>query len=292
VAALLSLLFALVSSPAAADDFEDFERARAAYDAGNYPEAVERFTELVGTDPPRLGPGPIRLESRKFFAAALLFIGQRQAAYTQFVALLEEDPAYLIDATSFPHEIVELFEEVRTSIQAERERREQEVRERERAEREFQEAERIRLQAARERVLELAREETTVTLNSRWLAMLPFGVGQFQNRNNGLGITLAVVQGLSLGTAIVLYLSHVGLRDEMPNESTIDDARIIESRLRVGNWIANGVFLASYVVGVVDAQLRFVPERRTMRSRELPSDLEESIQLSIGPLGARLQIRF
>jgi hypothetical protein len=122
--------------------------------------------------------------------------------------------------------------------------------------------------------------------------MLPFGAGQFQNEHSGLGITLAAVQGLALIGAGITFFSHMGLRDEEPTENTLEDARSVETTLRVGNWIANGVFVVSYLVGVIDAQLRFVTERRTTRSRELPGDLEEAIELSIHLSGARLRIRF
>ena len=49
----------------------------------------------------------------------------------------------------------------------------------------------------------LASEETVIHVNSRWLALVPFGVGQFQNRQTALGEDSAI-----LGAAQVAWLQR------------------------------------------------------------------------------------
>ena len=281
-----------VPNQAFADDFEDFEAARQAYERGDYPLATERFEQLLGGNPPRLSAGPIRLESRKFYAASLLYVGQPDAAYEQFVLLLQEDETYQLDSVEFSAEIIEVFENARDSLRLERARREQEALEREEALTAEREANAAALAAARERLFELASQESVEEVHSRWVTLLPFGVGQFYNGHNTLGVTLALIQGLSLTAGVITFFSHESLRDARPQPEVLSQARDIEKLLRVGNWIANGIFLASYTVGVVDAQLRFVETRRTTRSRELPSDLRDAVRLSLHPGGLNLQIGF
>lgn len=282
----------VVPEVAYADDFEDFEQARQAYERGDYPLATERFGALLGGDPPRLGPGPIRLESRKFYAASLLYVGQTDAAYQQFTLLLEEDETYQLDSVEFAAEIIDVFQSARSALQEERARAREEVREREDAIVAQREAESTAMREARALLLEMAREESVEEIHSRWVTLLPFGVGQFYNGHNALGVTLALIQGLSLTAGVITFFSHQSIRDARPQPEVLSQARDIERLIRVGNWIANGIFVTSYVVGVVDAQLRFVESRRTTRSRDLPPDLEDAIRVSLHPGGLNLQIGF
>ena len=55
----------------------------------------------------------------------------------------------------------------------------------------------------------LASQESVVVRHSRWIAALPFGVGQFQNGQEGLGYALLVSEALLAGASItsgVIYM--------------------------------------------------------------------------------------
>ena len=284
---LLLCLFALGVAPsgARADDLEDFEAARAQYDAQHFEAAVQLFEDLLLGPVPRVRNLALRLESRKYLGAAYLFVGRSEDARAQFLQLLEEDPAYTLDPLSFPAAVQTVFDEAREqlaarqreSAQAEVERLDEEERQR-----------LLRLAAEQERLRqleELANYETVVIPNSRGLATVPFGVGQFRNGNRAFGATLAVGElallAGSVGTyvglrALLATAARCGVESECvldrgdPNGApTRGELRFIdrERRVRVSNYILTGGFVALMLVGIIEAHVNFVPERRQRRLR-------------------------
>src|SRR5262249_10886905 len=75
-------------------------------------------------------------------------------------------------------------------------------------------------EAARQRLLTLGAGTAprTVTIRERvekpsvWLALVPFGAGQFQNDNLGLGLTFLLTEAATLATNIGCYFWIEGLR--------------------------------------------------------------------------------
>lgn len=291
----LCLLFAIgagsLALPARADDLTDFEKARALYEKRNYAGAVVAFQAMVGTDPPRVSDRLLQLESRKYLAASLLFLGRDEAARKQFRLLLLQEPDYALDPLAFPKDVVALFLRVQDEVQAElrlaREAEEHARAEQLRLEQEAAEAERANLR----RLLALAAESETERKNSRWIATVPFGVGQFQNGHKNLGVALAVLESIAAVTSVATYLGHQQIADDRPGQEDLGETRRLESLWRKTNIASFSVFMALAVFGVVDAHARFVPTRVTSRTRPLPPDLQKwSKQRKLTWTG--LQLRF
>ena len=133
------------TAPARADDLSDFEAARNRYERHDYGRAVEAFRGLVGSEPPRIANALLVLESRKYYAASLLFVGNKEEARKQFRLLLHQEPEYTLDPLAFPKEVVTLFDQVKESVHQElaREREAEQQREAE-AERRVRAAEQLR----------------------------------------------------------------------------------------------------------------------------------------------------
>ena len=284
------LLFALVRAllvvaslcwaPCArADDLTEFEAARGRYDRHDYARAIDAFRKLVGSDPPRIANALLVLESRKYYAASLLFIGAKEEARAQFRLLLSQEPDYALDPLAFPTEVVALFEEVKIGLRRDREsqREAEQLRQRE-AEREAHTAEQLRRHNLA-RLRALAEREEVRTENSRWIASVPFGVGQFQNGHRRLGVALATAQGLAAATSIVSYIGHQSVRNSNP--TTRDESEQAEANGKI--WFATNI--ASFttwavlaLAGIVDAHARFVPGRVTIVPRPLPVDLDHWVK--------------
>jgi len=257
---LVFVLMAAFAQPVAADELSDFESARRNYDKQNYAKAARGLESLVGGVVPRATNPVVRLEARKYLGATYLFLGKKDAAREQFRSLLEEDPDYDIDPVAFPEAVVR----------------------------------KQRIQALEE----LAAVETVERVNSRWIAVLPFGIGQFQNQSRKLGIMFAVTETASLAASIATFIGHNSLRDENPAPNEIERARRVERALRIGNWVSVGAFLSFAVAGVIEAEVRFKPVIRTTRKRELPEDIESpqttgpQIRLELGLTGGKLRLDF
>jgi tetratricopeptide (TPR) repeat protein len=195
---LAVVLMAAFALPVAADELSDFESARRNYEKQNYAKAAKGLESLVGGVVPRAQNPVVRLESRKYLGATYLFLGKKDAAREQFRLLLGEDPDYDIDPVAFPEAVVQTFQEVQKEAAAERARKtalEEARQKRERAD----ELEGLISQQQRIQILEeLAATETVEKVNSRWIAALPFGIGQFQNEDRPLGIMFAVTESAFL----------------------------------------------------------------------------------------------
>ena len=149
----------------------------------------------------------------------------------------------------------------------------------------------------RRRLYRQARE-TVEKVNSRWIAAIPFGAGQFQNEDRKLGIMFAVTESAFVAAAIATFIGHNSLRDEDPAPSELERARRVEKALRIGNWVSVGAFVSFAVAGVVEAEVRFKPVIRTTRPRELPEDLQSSqrsgpeIRFELGLTGGKVRLDF
>lgn len=259
---------------ARADDLADFEAARSLYDQQSYARAVDAFRLLVGSEPPRLTDPLLVLESRKYLAASLLFMGAEAEARSQFRLLLQQAPSYALDPLAFPTEVFTQFEQVKQALRlelAERIRAEEEALRR--AQQAVREAERQRTENLA-RLRSLASTGESRERNSRWIATVPFGVGQFQNGDKGLGIALGMLEGMAAVSSVVSYVAHERLADEQPSSAEIDSARSIETAWRTANIASFSVFIALAIIGIVDAHVRFVPERINYEPRKLPPDLD------------------
>lgn len=261
---------------ALAGDIEDFQAARALYEAHDWPRAIAAFEALVGGETPTLESQPLVLESRKYLAAAYVFDGRERAAADQFERLLTEEPTYELDATQFPREVVQLFDRVRTRLA---ERREAETA---RAELEAEvvrlraENETLRAEASGERVVEVPREQ--------WLMFLPFGVGQFVNDEEGLGWFFAVTEALAGGAMIGLLIAHQALVAVLQDNGTgvdralwerVNDALDIVEPL---SWSSTALLAGFAIAGVIQANVAFTPTR-SVRVPPPPS-----VSLRVGPL--------
>lgn len=261
-----------------ADDLSEFEAARGRYDRHDYARAVEAFRKLVGSEPPRIANALLVLESRKYFAASLLFVGAEGEARAQFRALLQQEPEYALDPLAFPTEVVALFDEVKLALRRDLDsKREAELLRQQEAARQAETAEQLRRHNL-DRLRSLAEQQVVRSDNSRWVASIPFGVGQFQNGHRGLGVALAMAEGLSAATSIYTFAEWQSLASERPTTENRDDLRAEQRRFVTANVISFTAFAALALVGIVDAHVRYVPGKVLSTPRPLPPDLDRWVR--------------
>jgi hypothetical protein len=282
----------MVAAPSRADELIDFEHARALYTKRNYAGAAAALSAMVGTDPPRVTERLLVLESRKYLAASLLFLGKREESRAQFRLLLAQEPNYTLDPLAFPTEVVTLFDTVKAQLQAQLEQLRAEQ-QRRREEEQLVAQERVRKERENlERLFRLAQESETRTQNSRWIATIPFGVGQFQNGHKALGVALAVLEGLSAGASVATFVGHQQVAGHEPSRAEEQEAERVESVWRISNQVSFGVFAALALIGIIDAHVRFVPLWVSKQPRPLPRDLQrwaDEHQLTLDANGVRLR---
>jgi hypothetical protein len=140
----------------------------------------------------------------------------------------------------------------------------------------------------------LASTELVIERHSRWVALVPFGAGQFQNGQDTLGwLFLSTQAALAAGALVsgglsIYYGAQVTDLYQRGNPAYTGYQTAAKQSLLTCYFLDAGLVIAA-VAGIVQAQLAFVPERVQTRTRELPA-LSLSPAVSPGLLG--LQGRF
>ncbi len=263
--------------PKGLSDEAELARAVTLYEAARFAECVSEFESLLGGDGGRkLEQKDVIEKARVYYAACLIATGKRDAASEQFRTAIRENPTLRPpDSLIFPQTVIDVFFSVADSMQEEIERAQAA-----RLEAAKKAADRAAKKAAAERARvrrleEYARSEVVVTKNRRWLAMVPFGVGQFQNDDTALGWiflgTEAALAGTTLG-ALIAYLSFNAQVDDNPQPDPVALNQALDTSylvLVISSW----GFIGVATTGIVQAQIAFKPEFREIRRRPLPKDV-------------------
>jgi len=276
VAAWAALIVSSSTGEAGADPASDLEKAHSAYVAHKYDDAEKRLRALLDPQTGTLTDPDAVADARMYLGAVLVAEGKKDLAAEVFEQLLLERPDYQPDPLRVALQGIDALIDARTklrdrleAIQAEKVRKAQEERAR---------VEESRRRAAERQALieKLASEEVVIERNSRWMALVPFGVGQFQNRQAALGwmflsSELVFAAGSVVGAAASLY--NVERENASVALHITTTAMQYESRAESA-FVVGDVFAAAFafaaIAGIVHAELTFVPEFVEMRSRPLP----------------------
>ncbi len=241
------------------------DRARTYYQEGRYDSCAKSYSDLFGglKNPSREIPAQLLEDARVHHAACLLALGRRDDADKQLRKAMEENPLMASpDPVLFPSAVRDLFFQVKSDFLEEiGKAQEEELKQARRAEQQRQErARQERLRVAR--LEELASQESLVHSNRRWIAAIPFGVGQFQNGDTALGGLFLTSEVLLLGATIAAVSRQLQVHALADGGRINDPAAFndpIEFAHRVELW-AGGAFLLMAGIGVLEAQLNFVDE--------------------------------
>ena len=274
----LFLLVALGSmgSVAHADEQGDLDKARAAYLARRYDEAERRFRTMLDPVNGTIHDPTLLSRARMYWGAVALAKNSAVQATAIFEKLLLDDPTFEPDPLSFPADVINAFIDTRarmrerlSAMAAEQARRDAERRAKDEADRKRQ-AEHLAL------VERLASEEEVTDQHSRWVAALPFGVGQFQNGHPGLGwFFLASEAALTIGGSIALpfysYNRSKGFSAyEVANVTVAKEYLARANTARYVNAALLGSALGVGAIGILQAELAYVPDVVIVKHRPIP----------------------
>ena len=258
-----------------ADELGDLEKAYGAYAAHKYADAETRLRALLDAATGTLKDEDAIADARMYLAATLLAEGKTREAANVLERLLLDKPDYQADPLRIPLPALDALADARSrqrdtlnAIKEEKARKAHQEREKIEAEK--------RKAAMRLATLEqLASEELVVERHSRLWALIPFGVGQFQNRQAALGWGFLLGESvLAMGSVVsaALTLNNAALANDELNRHQPTaggyNQRAQEDAI-AGNIFA-GAFAVVALVGIVQAELAFVPEHTEIRRRPLP----------------------
>lgn len=305
VCCLVAIAFAAADARADIDPLKEeaeFLKGRDAYVRHDYLEAQARFEAMTKPGGEQALRSPAKLDDAyMYLAATYLALGKKDQANEQLRRLLldavRRGADYDPDQLTFSQDVLDAFRDAKTryraEILAEKERKareEQETRDREAKEK-------VRQKKYLEALERQAAEETIITKNSRWLTLVPFGAGQFQNGQRALGWTLLASETVLTAAVAVttgFYVANLGQYLATKKAAPCGYPRVepcfandlaasyYNRTLGWGyaNMTVSLALATAMIAGVVQANLTFVPETHGVRPRALPQ-----ISLGLGYVG-------
>jgi hypothetical protein len=278
-----------------ADARSDLEKAHNAYVAHRYNDAETRLRTLLDTRTGTLKDPDTVADARMYLGATLLAENKNDEAAATFEGLLIERPEYQADPFRVSLEAIDALTDARArvrdkldAIQAEKVRKAQQEKARLEGERQKQALRLVMLER-------MASTEVVIERHSRWLALVPFGVGQFQNGQNAGGWVFLVAEGLLTGASVVASGLSFYYEQQAFTAASNNNASSVVAYEKLAKWSAItddvlvGALAATMVGGVVHAEATFVSEKVTTRKREIPP---LSLMPFVGPTGIGIAGRF
>ena len=281
--ALIVVCSLLWASLALADERSDFEKARVAYVKKDFVEADARFAAALD---PKTGSikTPALVEEAEFgWGATKWARGDKDNAHALWEKVIREsNGTYQPDVLTYPAEVINDFiDEKKHLNDAIREQLQHDA-ERAAEQRRRDAEEKARLQARVKRLETLASQETVVVENSRLVALLPFGIGQFENRRNGLGWLFFLTESVAVLTTVALFIPYrynIDQANSVWNDPTpvplhqrielYDQYAAVAQNLRTADLITLGALGAIAITGIIQAEIDFKPRFSYVRNRQI-----------------------
>ena len=245
---------------ASASPAQDLDQARQSFRQHDYDAAMKLATFLLYPDEKLALPVDL-VEAHVILGASNFETGHRAEAKTEFERALQIQPDKSLTDLLFSEGAIRLFDQTKADIEARAER----------------DAQLRKLADERERIRKYKESLVVVERRSFGVNFVPFGAGQFQNKQRTRGVLFAasevVTGGVSLGA--FLYLAgKYGLNAQVP---VVEGPSVRHlQQLEIGTGIA---FFAIYAWGVVDALLHYQPRVQIEGDdtllpplRDIPSD--------------------
>jgi TM2 domain-containing membrane protein YozV len=295
LAASLVALVCATPGLARADAKADLEKAHNAYVAHKYDDAEARLRALLDPATSELKDPDSIADARMYLAAVLLAEKKSDEAASTLEDLLIERPDYQPDPLRVSLDAVDAFTDAKArlrdklnAMQSEKVRKAQE----EKAKLEIEHQKQVLRLAMLEK---LATTEVVVERHSRWLSLVPFGVGQFQNGQTAEGWLFLTLEGmLTVGTVVAAGYAYAyeeqAWKYHQQGNSTAQSAYSSAAHWAAitDDVLAGGLALTA-LGGIVHAEATYVPEKVQMRKREIPP---LSLTPIVGPTGIGVLGRF
>jgi len=249
---IVLLVAGSVAAHAGRDPLVDLAEGKLAYLRHDYGEVEARLRPLLYPTV-ELSSEDAVLEARRLLALSCFFQKKMPEARNEVISILAIKPTYELNRYVDPPVAVSFF----SNIRKEQDQRLADIRRRELEDEEERrrqaEEDRHRLAAGTRIVVEKITER-----HSRALAMLPFGIGQWQNGQRKKAIFFATAE-LTLGVLSLAMWVTTAVRFPNAANNTVSDVAL--SRGLYYTQVSSGAaFWGLVAAGIIDAQVKYVPD--------------------------------
>jgi hypothetical protein len=269
-------------------------RARQEYINQNHKKVIELVKPLVE---PRsvLATEEEEAEAYELLGLSYWWLKKFKAAEAAFLILLSMRPKRELNPAVHARGVIKFFEEIRRKVR----KKPIELRTRQRKE---LESCRSSLEKCRTNISDLRSEAVvkTVIRRKRWMAFIPFGVGQFHNGDTAAGwVFFSVEAALALANITTFILAETSWVRDGPGDLVSSDPESVRraQNVQIAQITTGTLFLAVAVAGVVEALVSFEPEVVKTRPLLEPPESSKKEQASslrlrpfLGPGGGGLTV--
>ena len=265
-----------------ADERSDFEKARVAYLKKDYVEASARFEAMLD---PKSGTvkTPDLIHEAQFCWGAVKFAqGDITGAHGLWERVIRDSNGqYNPDPLTYPSTVLNDYISFKATLNNAIIQQQQQQAAQLAAQREKERKERERLEARVKELEKLTAVETVEVKGSRLVALLPFGIGQFQNGKTALGWFFLATEGIAVLTTFALFAPYrynvdqynSVLSDPTPmtphfRQTLANQYALVAQDVRTADFITLGVLGALVVGGIVEAQIDFRASYEYQRPRK------------------------
>ncbi len=245
--------------------------AQNAYAFGDYRAVISGLTPILEPDV-LLSDANDQASAYELLGLAHFFLEARAESRVYFERLIRLRPYHMLDPVRVPPPAISYFEEIKTALKPELEKT--------RAALAAQQA----AEEKRRRQENLLRIERDVRVNSKLLAVMPFGAGQFQNGDPLLG---GLFLGGQLITALTSIVSYALIEDLRGTDGRFRPDEASRARqLQTAQISSGSAAVLLMVVGATQAILNF-KETRLIREKTYERKGPSSM-VRVGPVGLSL----
>ena len=231
------------ASPAAAPALQ-LDRGRDSFKRGDWQSAIEVVNLLLYPEL-QLARKEQVVEPHILLGAAYYQTGDRERAREEFQRALEIEPEQSIGTRLYSEGAIRLFEETKTDVRIAKER----------------EDEKRRVAQRLKEIEDYKKSLIVYETHPYYVNFVPFGAGQFQNRQPGKGILFAAAQGVTGGASAGVFL-YLASKYGLVSTSVPFDEQLTVRRLQQVEVATGLAFLGLYAWSVVDSLRAYKPRQR------------------------------
>ncbi|MGB0646980.1 MAG: hypothetical protein ACPGQS_07385, partial [Bradymonadia bacterium] len=221
---------------------EELRDAENSYLYGDYARVLRKIIPVIEPDLLLSDENKIA-RAYELAGLASFFLEDKESARRQFEKLIRLRPNFRLDPVKVPPPAISFFDQLRDQL------KEDIARIRAALQKHAEEEER------KKRLANLVKVRRDVKINSRTVALLPFGIGQFQNDDHTLGQFFLASQALSAAASIGFFLGVESMRTSSGRFRTSDVTRA--RQFRTAQMTTGVTALALALIGIAEAQWSF-----------------------------------
>lgn len=223
---------------------EQLDLGLQSYDYSDYKQTVELLEPLVKPDAELLDDPVDLVSAYEKLGLSLHYLGKTKESRQVFERLIRFRPDHTLNPALVPPKTMLFFEKIQADLEDEL----------------AKEREALAKKLADYEASRKADQTTTVEIdirrNSRLVAAVPFGVGQFQNEDYGWGVAFLTSELVAVGLSAAFMIGVEQLRNDETGRFLPQDVNQARA-LQTGQLISAGVALGLIVAGIVHAQYNF-----------------------------------